>query len=137
VLHFGSDCDIDDPKFAGFAIQQKPARGLSAKFNHKVLGAREAGSVVAGLRLILEAQQGLALCLRQGSEFGFTGSAEESEQEGFVFGAFRAEMDHLRTSAFLESFYLNAHGAAHPWGRLLYSGKINNGESIFSRRKAC
>lgn len=40
-------------ELAGFAIQQKPARGLSTKFNNKVLGVREAGGVGAGLRLIL------------------------------------------------------------------------------------
>jgi hypothetical protein len=95
ALQLGNNCDIDDAKFAGLAIQQKPARGLSAKFNNKVLGVWEARSVVAGLRLILEAQQGLALWLRQGREFGFTRGAEESEQEGFVFGSNLAEMDPL------------------------------------------
>jgi len=77
-LQFGNDHDIDDPKFGCFAIQQNPARDLSAKFNNKVLGVREARSVVAGLRLVLEAQQGLTLWLRHGSEFGFPGGAEES-----------------------------------------------------------
>ena len=100
ALQFGNDRDIDDPKFGCFAIQQKPARDLSAKFNNKVLGVREARSVVAGLRLILEAQQGLALWLRHRSDFGFPGGAEESEQEGFVFGAYLAEMDHLGSQCF-------------------------------------
>jgi len=94
ALHFGNDSYIDDAKFVGVAIQQKPARGLPARFDNKVLRVREARSVIAGLRLILEAQQALALGLRQRSEFGFPGNTEQSEQEGFVFGAYRAEMDY-------------------------------------------
>ncbi len=100
ALQFGNDRNIDDPKLACFAIQQKPSRGLSAKFNNKILRVREARSIVAALRLILEAHQGLALWLRQGSEFGFPGGTKQSEQKGFVFGAYLAEMDHFGSEYF-------------------------------------
>jgi len=104
----GNDRDVDHPQLVCIAIQQEPACGLPAKFNDEMLGARKSLSVVAGLRLVLQAQQCLALRLRQKCKFGVTGAAEKREQEVSVISVRRAEMDQAGSPLFFAAILAQA-----------------------------
>jgi len=95
AAQLGNHRDVDHPKLVRVTVEQKPACRVSAVFDDEMLRARKSRSIIAGLCLVLEPQQSFALCLGQNGEFGFTGSAEEIEEESFIVSVCGAEMNHI------------------------------------------